>query len=196
MRIGIDIDGVITDIERFLADYGTKFCIEEGIDINIDYGCYDPAGAFNWTKEQTEKFWNQYMKYYATKYRPREFAVEVIKKLKDENNEIYIITARSEYGLIGEDYGKMKSFVNNWLEENEIEYDRIIFTEGSKLPYCIGNYIDIMIEDCSENVKEISTKIPVLCFDCGYNRDFEGVNITRVYSWYDIYQKINSCKCR
>jgi len=194
MRIGIDIDGVLTDIETFLKDYGTKFCIEEGIDININLGYYDEKKTFYWTEEQTEKFWNQYMKYYATKYEPREFAVEVIKKLKDEGNELYIITARNEYGLIGEDYGKMKSFVNKWLEENEIEYDRIIFTEGSKLPYCIGNYIDIMIEDCPENVKEISTKIPVLCLDCGYNKDIEGKNIIRVYSWYDIYEKINCGK--
>ena len=27
MRIGIDIDGVLTDIERFVADYMTKYCI-------------------------------------------------------------------------------------------------------------------------------------------------------------------------
>ena len=33
MRIGIDIDGVITDIERFIADYGTKYCIENNMNI-------------------------------------------------------------------------------------------------------------------------------------------------------------------
>lgn len=196
MRIGIDIDGVITDIETFVKDYGAKFCVDEGIEINISYGNYDEAKSLNLTQEQTDKFWNTYMKYYSTKYNPREFASDVIKKLKSEGNEIYIITARNEYGLVGEDYGRMRDFVNDWLKENGIEYDRIIYTENSKLPYCVGNYIDIMIEDSPRNIEEVSTKIPVLCMNCGYNRDVEGENITRVYSWYDVYQKIKCCKNR
>ena len=52
-----------------------------------------------------------------------------------------------------------------------------------------------MIEDSPKNVEELSTKIPVLCFDCKYNESVEGKNITRVYSWYDIYDKIKGiCK--
>lgn len=196
MRIGIDIDGVITDLETFVKDYGAKFCVDEGLEVNIQYGCYDEAKSLNLTKEQADKFWNTYMKYYSTKYNTREFASEVIKRLKNEGNEIYIITARNEEGLTGEDYGKMKEFVSIWLEENGIEYDRIIYTEESKLAYCVGNYIDVMVEDNPNNVKEISTKIPVLCMNCGYNMDVEGENITRVYSWYDVYQKINSYKNR
>ena len=35
MNIGIDIDGVLTDIEKFMIDYGTKFCLEEGLEVNI-----------------------------------------------------------------------------------------------------------------------------------------------------------------
>ena len=66
----------------------------------------------------------------------------------------------------------------------------MVYTEGSKLPYCIGNYIDIMIEDSPKNVKDISSKIPVLCYNCNYNANIEGDKITRVYSWYDIYNKI------
>ena len=36
MNIGIDIDGVLLDLERFAIDYGTKFCIEENLDIKIN----------------------------------------------------------------------------------------------------------------------------------------------------------------
>lgn len=192
MRIGIDIDGVLTDIEKFIYDYGIKYCIENNLEYNVREEEYDEEKMLKISSQNAEKFWNTYLKYYATKYPTREFASEVIKKLKQEGHEIYIVTARNEYGLAEEDYGRMKEFVSKWLEDNNIEYDRIIYTEGSKLPYCIGNYIELMIEDAPKNVKEISTQIPVLCFDNNYNKNICGENIKRVYSWYDIYNKI--CK--
>lgn len=195
MRIGIDIDGVLMDIERFIVDYGTKFCIENNLPINVKMGEYDECKMLNLTGEQAIKFWNQYLVYYATEYPPREFASEVIHKLKDEGHEIYIVTGRNDYGLPKEYIGKMKEIVPKWLKDNDISYDKIIYTEGSKLPYCVGNYVEIMIEDWDKIVKDVSTKIPVLCFNCKYNEGAEGDNITRVYSWYDVYSKIKEmCK--
>lgn len=191
MRIGIDIDGVLTDMEKFLADYGSKYCIENNLPVNIKEIEYDEFKTFNWTEEQGIKFWNEYIIYYATKYLARAFASEVIKKLKEEGHEIYITTARNDYGVPKEYIGKMRGeIVAKWLEENEISYDKIIYTEGSKLPYVVGNYIELMIEDSPENIKEVSSKIPTFCYNCLYNKDVEGENITRVYSWYDIYDKI------
>lgn len=191
MRIGIDIDGVLTDVEQFIIDYVTKFCYENNLTYRVKPNEYDEAKALGISEENCEKFWNKYIKCYATKYKAREFAAEVINKLKEDGHEIYIVTARNEWGLTGEDYGKMKEFVREWLKKNNIYYDKIVHTEETKLPYCVGNYIDIMIEDKPENVKEISTKMPVLCYNCNYNADIKGKNITRVYSWYDIYNKIN-----
>ena len=195
MRIGIDIDGVLTDIETFLADYGTKYCIENNLPINIKQVDYDETKTFNWTEEQTIKFWNKYIIYYATKYPAREFASEIIKKLKEEGHEIYIITARNDYGVPEEYIGKMRSEIApKWLEENKIVYDKIIYTEESKLPYVVGNYVELMIEDSPQNIIEISSKIPTLCYNNLYNQKVEGKNITRVYSWYDIYNKIKNMK--
>lgn len=190
MRIGIDIDGVLADIERFMIDYGIKFCEENNLHYRIKLGEYDAYKALGISEENEEKLWNKYLKYYATEYPVRDFAQEVIQKLKNEGHEIYIITARNEWGLVGEDYGKMKQFVKEWLEKNNIYYDKLVYTEGSKLPYCVGNYIDIMIEDSPKNIKDIASKIPVLCYNCNYNANIEGDNITRVYSWYDVYNKI------
>lgn len=195
MRIGIDIDGVLMDIERFIVDYGTKFCKENNLPIDVKMGEYDESKMLNITQEQALKFWNEYLVYYATKYQPREFAAEIIHKLKEEGHEIYIVTARNEYGLPTEYQGKMREIVTKWLKDNDIYYDKIVYTEGSKLPYCVGNYIELMIEDCDKNIKDIATKLPVLCFDCKYNEKVEGKNIARVYSWYDIYDTIKEmCK--
>ena len=80
--------------------------------------------------------------------------------------------------------------VPRWLKENEIPYNKIIYTEGSKLPYVVGNYIELMIEDSPINIVDISSKVPTFCYNNLYNKDVKGENITRVYSWYDIYDKI------
>ena len=189
MRIGIDLDGVITDIARFVIDYGTKFCQENNLEYKLNLGEYDEAKALGISYEDAEKFWNKYLPYYATKYNTREFVQEVITKLK-ATNEIYIITARNEEGFTKEHYGHMQETVKKWLKDNKTIYDKIIFTKESKLPYCIENQIDVMIEDSPNNILDISRKIPVLCFDNPYNENINGENITRVYSWYDILKNL------
>lgn len=200
MRIGIDIDGVLTNLESYIYDYGVKYCVENNLTYKVTPGYYDERKVLGISAENEEKFWNKYLKYYATEYKARPYAAEVIKKLKDEGNEIYLVTARNEWGLTGEDYGKMKEFVSKWLEKNEIIYDRIIYTnddmkkytQGSKVKYCVGNYIDVMVEDSPKNIKEISKRIPVLCYHSSYNARIVGRNIKRVYSWYDVYNKIKA----
>nr|MCR5146224.1 hypothetical protein [Clostridia bacterium] len=73
-------------------------------------------------------------------------------------------------------------------------YDKIIFTERSKLKYCVGNYIEVIVEDSPIEIKELSTKIPVICFHNYWNQNISGKNIVRAYSWYDVYDKIQKLK--
>ena len=51
MNIGIDIDGVLTDMEREVTDYATKMCVEEGLPIEVDVSKYYETDSFNWTQE-------------------------------------------------------------------------------------------------------------------------------------------------
>ena len=191
MNIGIDIDGVLLDLERFAIDCGTKFCIENDIEINLKLQEYWEATKFGWTEEQEDKFWNMYLLKYFTEYKAREFASEIIKKLKQEGNKIYIITARNEDGLPKEVYGKSQEITRLWLSENNIEYDDIYFVKDEeKLPKCIEKNVDIMIEDSPNNIQNISEKIKVIKFDCQYNKNITGKNIITAYSWYHIYDII------
>jgi len=84
----------------------------------------------------------------------------------------------------------------NWLKENNVIYDKLIFTGDyytgeDKLKLCIDHKLDIMIEDNVVNVNSISDIMPVICFDTSYNQECIGKNIIRCYSWYDIYIAIN-----
>lgn len=66
------------------------------------------------------------------------------------------------------------------------------FTKASKLQCCLVNRISLMIEDDEKVIRELSDKIPVICYDADYNTNYESTNIIRCYSWYDIYVNINN----
>ena len=75
-----------------------------------------------------------------------------------------------------------------------IYYDKIVFDVKNKGEYCQNNCIDIMIEDDPNNLRKLIGKTNIIIFDYPYNRNFEFDNITRAYSWYDIYYKIRNIK--
>lgn len=190
MRIGIDIDGVLTDVEQWQLDFGGKFFSKFNKNV-INKDSYEIAEIFNVSAELDEQFWNEYLYEYVTEEPSRKFANEVIKKLKEKENEIYIITARRFTNENTEDGKKMRDIVIDWLKQQKIVYDKIIFAPEDKLNICLENNIDIMIEDKVENIEKISTKLPVICFNAGYNKNCKNDNIYRVYNWYDIYNLIN-----
>ncbi len=190
MRIGIDIDGVLTDIEQYQLDVGSKFVFEKYHKEITHSNAYDIRNIFDMGQNLDNEFWKENLYEYATKEPARKYSSEIINKLKKEGNEIYIITARfltdrdDEYGE------KMRTIVINWLKEYNIYYDKIIFSPEEKLDICVENNIELMIEDCVNNINTISSKIPTICFNAGYNQECKGKNIYRCYSWYDIYAKI------
>ena len=193
MRIGIDIDGVLTDIEKWQLDYGSKFYYENYNKEIINPKGYETNEIFNSDIECDDQFWNKYFKDYSINVEVRKFADEVISKLKQDAYEIYIITARGSFlshsaNIMTKE--ENEQIVKQWLNKNNIYYDDIIFSPEDKLDICINNNIDIMIEDKVYNIDKISTKIPVICFNAGYNEICKGNNIYRAYSWYDIYNII------
>lgn len=193
MNIGIDIDGVLTDFERQVLDYGIKTCVEEKWPINVDVNRYLEVDAFNWNDEQAQKFWSKYMIKYLTESPVRTFAPEVIERLQKEGNKIILITARHEEEMPKEHYGKMIPLTKQWLSANNIKYDEIIF-QVEKLQPCIEHNIDVMIEDSPKNIQNLSSQIKVIKFDCQYNKDVNNENVTTAYSWYHIYDIIKQMK--
>ena len=193
MVIGIDIDGVLTDIEQWQLDCGGKFFSKLNKSV-VNKDGYEITEIFNVSDELDSQFWNEYLYEYVTKEPSRKYASEVIKKLKDSGNEIYIITARYLTDRNTEDGQRMRKIVIDWLEQENIIYDKIVFAPEDKLQICLENNIDVMIEDKVENINKVSSVIPVICFHAGYNKECNGQNIYRAYNWYDIYNLINSGK--
>ena len=185
MKIGIDIDGVLTDLSTFYLDYGAKVIFENKKGNILDANEYELNDILDLGNISIEEIWNTYDKFYTKERYTREFASEVLQRLKEDGHKIHIITARDPT------YEQGEKWTIDWLEENNIPYDNLEFT-SNKYENCLDNKIDLMIEDDVENIEKISTIIPVICFDNRYNQECKGENITRCYSWYDIYSKIKN----
>ena len=115
MRIGIDIDGVLTDIEQWQLDVGGKFFSKYNKTV-VNKDGYEIAEIFNISEELDDQFWNEYLYEYATKEPARKYTSEVIKKLKEDGNEIYIVTARYLTNRDTDEGKQMRKIVLNWLK--------------------------------------------------------------------------------
>ena len=189
MKIGIDIDGVLTDEQRYVLDYGSAYFAQNNIQYKIHDDIYDSKEIFEVSEDEYDAFWKEHIFDYSENINIRPFASNIIKRLVEENNEIYIITSRSYTTYENENKLKMQRVVKEWLKRNKIKYNDIIFSR-EKDKICKELNIDVMIEDKPENVDKISKDIPVICFNVEYNKKCEGKNIYRAYSWYDVYKKI------
>ena len=196
MRIGIDIDGVLNSQYNFCIDYGTKFCNKLGKYRLENINAIDTTDMFLWGEDIAHKFWNTYREDLVVKLPTKKYASEVINKLKDEGNLIYIITARKNNDEWFPDSLKedVEGITKKWLKENEIYYDEIVFDVKDKGKHCKDNNIDIMIEDDPNNLRKLIGNTNIIIFDYPYNRNVEFTDLTRAYSWYDIYYKITCIK--
>lgn len=187
MRIGVDIDGVLNDVGEWHYSCGFKFCIENEIKRGFHPEKYLIEEQFELSEEENYKFWKEYIFDLMVSIPTRPYAAKVLGLLKELGHEIVILTARDNRFLTNQYENTMNFYVEEWLNKNNIPYDEIIAGPGSKKDKCIQNKLDIMVEDKASNVIKISECIPVLCFDAPYNADVSKENVTRVYSWYQIY---------
>lgn len=188
MRIGVDIDGVLTDYNTFCMEYGT---LEYDV---CDSNAYYFSKMFNISNEEYYRFFNKYRDIYSTSKYIRAFASEVLNKLKSEGNSIIIITARDFVTSENDDGSGKVLYTKKWLKDNNIPYDKIFFTPHDKVPTVLEEKIDVMIEDSPNNISSISKYIPVIRMDTRYNNTTNGKNIYPVYSWNEIYRLINKLK--
>ncbi len=191
MRIGVDIDNVISNFDEALLEEYLKHDKElrnKGI-INSN-AQYIRKGMFDWTEDEETTFYEINIERIVKELSVKDGAKEYIDRLKDDGNEIYIITGRDN----GE-YSEPYKMTEKWLNDNGIYYDKLIFTNAyqhDKYSICIENNIDIMIDDSKtmcENCRD--NGVNVVLMDTPYNKES---NLTRVRNWLDFYNYIAKLK--
>ncbi len=176
MRIGIDLDDTISctreEINYLFNEYLIKNNINEE-DLNED---------------DIKNFYKNNFKNVLSNELVKEDASFYINELS-KNNEIYIITARSnEYVGYSIDIEELTYY---WLNRNNIKYNKVIFNafhEGKK-DVCIDNKIELFIDNDLDNIKWVkSIGIKTILFD----DSGKYTGIESITSWKDLYNYINS----
>ncbi len=192
MKIGVDIDNVLSNFnDELLKEFliHDKQLRNSGI---INKELYITRGMFDWSKEEIDEFYYSNIERIAKNLNVIDKAPEYIKKLRKSGHEIYIISGRDN----GE-YSDPYNMTVNWLEKYNIEYDKLILTNGynslEKVNICIENNISIMIDDSTRVYSEmVKNGITALLMDTPYSRKMEDVK--RVYNWEEIYNFIINFK--
>lgn len=191
MRIGIDIDNVLSNFnEVLLKDYinHDKELRNNGIVNNNVY----IRKMFDWSEDEEKEYYKENIERLANFFEPIKDCSEYIKKLKDSGNYICIISGRDN----GE-YSDPYNMTLKWLKKYNIEYDKLILTNAynhqEKADICTKENIDIMVDDsinvcakCSEN------HIKSLLFSTEYNQN--ETRFTRVNNWEEIFNYVSNYK--
>lgn len=154
MRIGIDIDNTITEIQEKLDMAAYNYALQLGKNIENSKDILEDK--YNNGESYQKKYHFSYdeLKYFLKVIQeeitnnaiPRKMAVEVINKLKNLGHEIYIITARDS-----EFHDNPYQLSKDWLDKNNILYDTLIVNARNKASICKDENIDLMIDDQLNN---------------------------------------------
>lgn len=194
MRIGIDADGVLTDMYAFYIEYGKKYFNKEPTD---PFG-YSISDIFGCTQKEEFKFGLKYFVKYCTDCPPRENCAEIISKLNADGHRLYEITARKFVTMKNPLGWYSRKLFENWIKSYGMKFNDIYYCSESNSPRdkligCKKFNIDYMIDDKPEVAIYLANNgIKVLLFDTQYNAEVKGDNIIRVSDWKEIYRIIST----
>ena len=191
MNIGIDIDGVLTDIHSFNRRHAPPFFKRKyGRDV-VDENPYDIRDIFGCTDKEWMSYWKKYLLKYALFEPARKGAKAFVDKLREDGHEITIISKRVFAGGRGFLGVIMRTIVRNWLWRNGIWHKDVVFCRHDvsdiKKTVCLEKHVGILIDDEPENILAVAAIAMVICFDTSYNRECEGDNIFRVTNFEEAY---------
>ncbi len=196
MNIGIDCDGVLTDMSAYIFRYGEKWFGRKPTEPNA----LDITDIFNCTKLQETLFGLRYFLTYCKKWPPRKYASAAIKKLKTDGHRVFQITARKFTSRNGPVSRASRFIYKKWLKDHDFEFNGIFYCSESRGPADkmkgVRRFgVDVMIDDRPDVALYLAEKgVKVLLFDARYNKSISHRNITRVYDWIDVYRKISEIK--
>lgn len=182
MRIGIDIDDVITDTSLSMKDYIMKYDKDGEIKEHIEEVMRGEANT-----PIIENFFIQHILDVFRNAKVKENASIVMQNLLDNGHELFIITSRGEKKRI---FKGSEPLTLEYLKSNNINYTKILFSCSNKAQICKDNNIDLMIDDSVKYCEEIRNEnIKSIVFTSVVNKEIS-TTVPRVDSWLELEEKI------
>ena len=197
MKIGIDIDDTTFLTVKSMLKYADKFEEEiSGIPTNRDsFGLiknrYYLKALYGWDDKTKFDFFDKYYKNVLKECTMLPNADKIIKKLKEEGDIIYFVTAR----LMNIKNCDTEEITKKSLQDFDIPYDSLNLNISDKLKFFKENQIDLCIEDSYETCRELTDNgIKSILMTTKMNADINDTEITRVDNWDEIYEEIKKYK--
>lgn len=191
--IGVDADGVLTDMSAWNIREGKKFFKKEPVNLNG----YSPCDIFDISKKEEFFFGLFNLDNYCSKEPPRYGAVEILNILKNEGHQFHEITARkftTFNNVLGSHYRKLfETWLNKYFPGifKSIEYCSETDSPTDKLIACSKLGVNVMVEDKPEVAIHLANNnIKVLLVDAPYNQGLEHPNMVRVKNWHEVYEQV------
>ena len=185
MRIGIDIDDVITDTSSSIRKYIENFKNNEDL-----YEHIEAVMRGEMPTENIKRFYKENSFGIFKDAKLKENASETIQELVNDGNEIYLITARTNEKF----FDGIEQLTIDILKENNIPYAQIIFNSYDKAKICKDNNIDIMIDDSIQHCENVAKEnIKTIVFTSMVNEKIK-TSITRANNWIELKKEIYNYK--
>ena len=182
MNIGVDIDDTITNTyETLLTIISMKYGLNHKklISMNLSYDEVE-SNLDNYDLYKKDLF-----SVMAKSVTLKENVVEILNKLRDEGNKIILITARNF-----EEYDDPYKVSVEFLEKNNIPYDKLFVNIHEKGSFCKENNINIFIDDNVRNCDSVkNVGIRTIQFDTSFTPKVSGVE--HVSSWDEFYKLLH-----
>lgn len=188
MRIGLDIDNVITDFDKKILE---EFIKEDKNKRNSGIICKNGnwiRDYFDWTKEEEENFYIQNMQEFSKVFEVRKDAKYYMDKLLQDGHSLYLISHRAY-----PHYTKPFEITEQWLKDNKINYTKLILSETTnKSKECKEYNIDVMFDDVRSNCHQLlDNGIKCYLMATRYNlKNLDGLNV--VNNWKELYEVVSN----
>lgn len=189
MIIGIDIDDTLTILQKIKIETANNYIQKNNLPYKlIDENANFFSKMYDWPIDVCDKFWFLEADHMLDVATPREHASEVITKLKNMGHKIVIITARNN------DWHKAPYEMSvNWLNRNNIPYDKLIIGFTDKIPVCQEEKIDIFIDDMPHTLIRLNdVGIDTIMMNTVSNKDEIEYKGKKAYSWLDVDKYIET----
>ena len=123
MRIGIDTDGVLTDMSGYLLKIGREYLKREP----ANPSAYHVEEMFGASRFEKLFYGMRFFVSYCKKCPPREGTQKVLTKLHGEGYELHEITARKFVTMKNPLGVYSKKLLLNWYEKHGLSFDGIVF---------------------------------------------------------------------
>lgn len=188
MRIGVDLDGVVFDTEKEFRVYSELYdMLELKQNSKRNNHALNFQERFDWSEAEIESFLKKYHNKIVTDANYIPGAEMILKRLKEDGNELIVITARGGLNKA------MIPITKERLKKEKMDiFDKYYWAVENKAEVCKAEKIDLMIDDFNRNCERIANeKIKVIYLKDAPSYDLEDDKyIKTLYNWGEIYRYI------